>query len=178
MGMIDRLFKRSGGPDISRRPVPELAGAMNAHQTWAVAAPAVRDLDRQARLILITSGLDMNAEGRSHCWEFVFFLSRRHLVLMIGLAPDPAAPDVDHAPCILSRRSRPATDLDATRPAFPGTFRDSPEAVAELSTMGVDIIAGPSDMKLEGRVSPSGEANWVTYDWDEARRVPFSASDA
>ena len=67
MGMIDRWFKRTGVPDISRRPVPALAGAITAHKAWAVAAPAVRDLDRQARLILITSGLHMNAEGRSHC---------------------------------------------------------------------------------------------------------------
>jgi hypothetical protein len=148
---------------------------MTAHDAWAHVAPGATALDPQARLTFITSGLDMNHEGRSRTWEFIFFLPRRNATVMLSLEPDPDSPDVDTAQSILTQRIRPASAIDGRRPPFPDRFRDSPEVVAEFSADGVDFVAGPTDMKIEGRVLPSGFAVWVTYYWDREYVTSFTA---
>jgi hypothetical protein len=92
---------------------------------------------------------------------------------MFSLEPDPQSADVDSSPCILTQRINQASSADANRPAFPGRFRDSPGVVAEFSAHGVDFVSGPSDMKLEGRMLPSGEAVWTTYYWDREHNASF-----
>lgn len=147
---------------------------MTAHQAWSVVAPIARALDRHARLTLITSGLDMNHKGCSRTWEFILFLPKRNATAMLSLEPDPQCADVDSASCILTQRINQASSIDSGRPPFPERFRDSPEVVAEFSAQGIDFVAGPSDMKLEGRVLPSGDAVWVTYYWDQEHTTPFN----
>jgi hypothetical protein len=146
---------------------------MTAHRAWTVVAPVVKDLDPHAELTLITSGLDMNHKGCSRTWEFIFFLPNRNATVMLSLEPDAESSDVDSAQCILTQRVKPASALDAQRPPFPEHFRDSPEVVAEFSANGVDFVAGPTDMKLEGRVLPSGDAVWVSYYWDQEYTTSF-----
>jgi hypothetical protein len=41
----------------------------------------------------------------------------------------------------------------------------------------VDFVAGPTDMKLEGRMLPSGPPVWVTFYWDREYITPFAADD-
>ena len=149
---------------------------MTAREAWAHVAPEATALDPRARLTFITSGLDMNHGGRSRTWEFIFSLPRRNAAVMLSLEPDPESPDVDTAQSILTQRLHPASALDAQRPPFPDRLRDSPEVVAEFSADGVDFAAGPTDMKLEGRVLPSGQAVWVTYYWDREYVTPFAAA--
>jgi hypothetical protein len=173
MSLMDRLFNKPPKASATRT-ILGLTGAMTAHQAWAEAAPVAKALDPDAKLTLITSGLDMSPEGRSRTWEFIFFLPRRKATAMLSLEPDPQSQDVDHAKVVLTQRTGAASALDTQKPCFPDTFRDSPEVVAEFSAQGVDFIAGPSDMKLEGRVLPSGDAVWVTYDWDQERTTPFA----
>jgi hypothetical protein len=173
MGFFDRFFNKPITPSITKRAVPELSGGMTAHQAWAVVAPMVNAMDLHAKLTLITSGLDMNDKGCSRTWEFIFFLPTRNVTAMLSLEPDPQSTDVDNSPCILTQRINQASSIDANRSSFPIQFRDSPEVVGEFSTNGVDFVAGPSDMKLEGRVLPSGEAVWVTYYWDREHNTSF-----
>lgn len=173
MGFLDRLFNKPIESSITRRAVPELSGSVTAYQAWAVVAPIVKALDRHAKLTLITSGLDMNNKGCSRTWEFIFFLPERNVTVMLSLEPDPQTAEVDSSPCILTQRINQASSIDANRPAFPDQFRDSPDVVAEFSANGVDFVAGPSDMKLEGRILPSGEAVWVTYYWDQEHNTSF-----
>jgi hypothetical protein len=175
MRFRDRLFKRASERSITRWAVPGRAGSMTAHEAWAVVSPVAQGLDPQARLTLITSGLDMNHAGCSRTWEFIFFLPKRNATAMLSLEPDSESADVDSAQCILTQRINPASALDAQRLPFPDCFRDSPEVVAEFSAGGVDFVAGPSDMKLEGRVLPSGNAMWVTYYWDREHTTSFAA---
>lgn len=158
---------------VTQSLVPGRRGSMTAHEAWAVAAPAARALDAGARLTLLTSGLDMSREGRSRTWEFLFFLPDRNATAMLSLEPEPGAEDVDIAHTVLTRRIGPA--INADRPGFPLSFRDSPEVVAEFTARGVDFEAGPTDMKLEGRVLPSGEALWVTYYRDGEYATRFAA---
>jgi hypothetical protein len=146
---------------------------MTAHQAWAVVAPMANALDQHAKLTLITSGLDMNNKGCSRTWEFIFFLPKHNLTGMLSLEPDPQTADVDSSPYILTQRINRASSIDKNRPVFPDQFRDSPDIVAEFSANGVDFVAGPSDMKLEGRILPSGEAVWVTYYWDREHNTSF-----
>ncbi len=176
MRFLDRVFGKPEERSITQRAVPGLAGSMTVHQAWAVVLPAARALDPHARLTLITSGLDMNDMGCSRTWEFIFFLPKRNATAMLSLEPDPRSEDVDTAPSILTQRINPASVLDATRRPFPDHFRDSPEVVAEFTANGVDFVAGPSDMKLEGRVLPSGDAIWVTYYWDQEHTTSFSVA--
>jgi len=173
MGFFDRFLNRPIGPSVTQRAVPELCGSITAHQAWAAVAPIVKAMDRQARLTLITSGLDMSDKGCSLTWEFIFFLPEPNVSVMLSLEPDPQSADVDSSPCILTQRINQASTIDASRPAFPDRFRDSPDVVAEFSANGVDFVAGPSDMKLEGRVLPSGEAVWVAYYWDKEYSTSF-----
>ncbi len=178
MGFFDRFFNKPIRPSITKRAVPELCGGITAHQAWAVVAPMVKAMDRHAKLTLITSGLDMNNKGCSRTWEFIFFLPTRSVTVMLSLEPDPQSADVDSSPCILTQRINQASSIDANRPVFPDRFRDSPDVVAEFSANGVDFVAGPSDMKLEGRILPSGEAVWVTYYWDREHNTSFKTMDS
>jgi hypothetical protein len=147
---------------------------MTAHAAWAVARPAAHALDPQARLTLITSGLDIDLHGCSGTWEFIFYLPGRNATVMLSLEPAPESGDVDNAPRVLTRRMRDAFMQDARRPPFPDRFRDSPEVVAEFMKRGVDFVAGPTDMKIEGRILPSGDAVWITYFWDREFTTPFA----
>ena len=176
MRFLDRfLSKPAQAASVTKSVVTGLTGSMTAHRAWAVVAPMAKALDPHAKLTLITSGLDMSHEGRSRTWEFIFFLPKRNATAMLSLEPDTESSDVDSAQCILTQRIKLASALDAQRPPFPDHFRDSPEVVAEFSAKGVDFVAGPTDMKLEGRVLSSGDAVWVTYYWDEERTTSFKA---
>jgi hypothetical protein len=174
MGLLDRFRNKPVEPSVTRRVLDGPAGSLSAHQAWAVVAPVARELDSCPRLTLITSGLDLDHAGYSRTWEFIFFLPRRYATLMLSIEPDPGHGDLEKSPSILTQRLRPASSADALRPAFPGQFRDSPEVVAEFIAKGVDFVAGPSDMKLEGRILPSGDAVWVTYYWDQQFSTPFA----
>ena len=173
MGLFDRLLNKPTKPSITRRALPGHPGRMTAHQAWALIAPVAEGLDAHAGLILITSGLDIDHKGFSRTWEFIFFLPKRNATLMLSVEPDPEDADIDKAQCILTQRIHTASSVDAKRPVFPCPFRDSPEVVAEFSAKGVDFVAGPNDMKLEGRVLPSGSAVWVTYYWDQEYSTLF-----
>ena len=176
MSFFDRVFRKPAEPSITQRAVPGRSGSMTAHQAWAVVVPVARALDSHATLTLITSGLDMNLMGCSRTWEFIFFLPERNATVMLSLEPDPQSENVDSAQSILTQRIKPASVLDARRPPFPDHFRDSPEVVAGFSAKGVDFVAGPTDMKLEGRMLPSGDAVWVTYYWDQEHTTSFHAT--
>ncbi|MCP9927493.1 hypothetical protein [Cyanobium sp. CH-040] len=173
MKLFDRFIQRPLAPSGTKRVLPELCGVMTAHQAWATAAPIVKAMDRQARLTFIASGLDLNEKGCSLSWEFIFILPERNVNVVLSLEPDPQSEDVDGSPCILIQRINQAAAIDASRPTLPDGFRDSPDVVAEFIAHGVDFVAGPSDIKLEGRVLPSGEAVWVTYYWDQEYSTSF-----
>ena len=175
MGTLNRILSSSRQQDITKTIIPECTGSMTAGRAWAVVAPLAERHDPQARLKLITSGTDISHEGRSRTWEFIFFLPSRNATVMLCLESDPHSEDIDTAPCILTQRLSPASSFDTKEYFLPKIFRDSPEVVAEFIARGVDYVAGPTDMKLEGRVLPSGEATWITYYWDKEYATPFTA---
>jgi hypothetical protein len=72
----------------------------------------------------------------------------------------------------------PVMDMRERVTALPEQFRDSPEVVEELSEGGVDFVAGPTDLKLEGQILSTGQAAWVTYYWNAERTVEFDRRPA
>ncbi len=174
MNLFTRHPSRNQEKSITRSVVPDCYGSMTSHHAWHIVHPVVKSLDPRARCTLITSGLDMNGEGLSRTWEFIFYLPGRDVVVMLSLEPDHECPNVDRAPCIMTQRRRPADTLDAERLPLPECFRDSPDVVSEFSARGVDFVAGPTDMKLESRMLREGEGVWVTYYWDQEYTTSFT----
>lgn len=107
-------------------------------------APVACRLDPQARLTLITSGLDMDQCGRSRTRKSLFCLPGQTATMMLCLEPDPDSPAIDTAPSVLTQRFSQASPDNARRPPFPLQIRDSPEGVAGFSANGIDFVAGAS----------------------------------
>jgi hypothetical protein len=173
MSFLDRLFRRALVPSTTRSELPR-TGPTTAREAWELARPEALALDPGARLLLVTSGTDLQADGRSLTWEFLLALPARQARVLVSLAPPESAADPDRAPLELTRRVTRSAERDEPR-ALPFAFRDSPEVVLELARAGVDFVAGPTDMKLEGRVLPSGLAAWVTFTRQGERTVAFES---
>ncbi|NLX48831.1 MAG: hypothetical protein GXY82_02930 [Methanospirillum sp.] len=105
---------------------------MTEHQAWKVIGSEVAELDRRARLTLVTSGLDLDHGGRSRHRVFIAYLPGRNAVVMLSLEPDPGSEDVESAGPVLTRRLRPADAVDAARPQLPCPFRNSPGLMADF----------------------------------------------
>lgn len=172
MSFLERLFRRVLAPSVSSSVVRQQPGPMTAHEAWAMALPQARALDPDAKLVLVTSGTDLQADGRSFTWEFLFHLANRKVRLLLTYEPADSAAEPDGQPVAQVRRINPAPEQQVA--ALPLAFRDSPEVVAAFSRGGVDFVAGPGDMKLEAKVSATGQAVWVTYYWDGEHGTPFA----
>ncbi len=173
--LFNRFRNQALQRSIEQYKIRDEPGPLTCHEAWAIVRPIALKLDPESRLTFITSGLDMSANGRSFTWEFLFLLPRRRARDLFSLEPLREAEDVDNAPIVLIQRITPASTTELERSSIlPEHFRDSPEVVADFSAGGVDFVAGPSDMKLEGRVLATGEPAWVTYYWDGERRTSFT----
>jgi hypothetical protein len=161
-----------------RQRATDLLGPLTLHEALAVVLPVANGLDTTARLTFITSGLDLQHDGRSFTWEFGCALPKLTATAMIGLEPSVEAENPDESPLILRQRVNPASTMDLQRPLLPVKMRNSPEVVAALAAKGVDLVAGPSDMKLESRVLDSGEAIWVTYYYDRELTTRLASTDS
>ncbi len=174
MSLFDRFRHQAFQPSMTQYKIRDEPGPLTCRQAWAIVRPVALELDPGSQLTFITSGLDMSAKGRSFTWEFLFLLPRRCIRALFSLEPSRETDDIDNAPIVLTQRLTPASTTDLKRAStLPEPFRDSPEVVEEFSAGGVDFVAGPSDMKLEGRVLATGEPVWVTYYWDGERRTSF-----
>ena len=139
-----------------------------------MAYPEAKKLDESAGLTFMTSGLDIDRMGRSRTWEFLFVVPKLRATALVTLGPSDDADDVDRAPIHMTLRLKAASAGELNGAGLPAGFRDSPEVVAELAAQGVDFVTGPTDLKLESRQVPSGEAVWVTYYRDGEITVPFT----
>ncbi|MCP9887407.1 hypothetical protein KBY96_05580 [Cyanobium sp. ATX 6A2] len=176
MSFLDKLLKRSLKPSEQRRLVRETPGPLTAHEAWAYAKVEALALDGRAQLVLVTSGTDIRTDGKSFAWEFLFDLPGHNASILLSYGPPENCQDVDSAPVLVVMRvsmtSRPPQRV------LPFDFRNSPQVVDELSRMGVDFVAGQTDMKLEGKCSAEGEPQWITYSWGKQIAVPFSVMSA
>ena len=121
--------------------------------------------------MLITSGADINAEGCSSGWEFVFHFPNRSAQAVYSL--ESSDPERSDAALRLKWRLSPRRDIKGEDARLPLQFTDSPEAVQQLSRMGVDWIAGDPDMTLSTKRLPSGEAVWIVESYGKELTTPF-----
>lgn len=183
----------------TRENLPRLYGPVTARQAFEVVLAHVEKVDRDFKFVLVTSGQDINHEGRALLWEFFFDFPRRRAsgVFAVRLRSDE---EVDDGPMCIETHLRPAypdtgfmprlkrdrasrgyleqawiKSVEAKR-GLPLSFRDSPEAVQELATQGVDWIAGDTSMTLSSKVLATREIVWSTVSWDKEYHTPFEAA--
>ena len=121
--------------------------------------------------MLITSGSDIDAEGRSGRWEFVFHFPSRSAQAVYSL--ESSNPELGDAGLRVRWRLSPRRDVTGEDAGLPLNFTDSPEAAHQLSHMGVDWIAGDPDMTLATKRLSSGEVVWVVESYGKEFATPF-----
>lgn len=172
MKLFKRLSEKPLAASTTQNQISAQPGPLTALEAWETARPAALELDGKPQLTLITSGTDIRSDGRSFSWEFLFHLPNRRARLMVSLFPSEMAELPEDAPIIMFQRVSPCSENERVMP-LPEAFRDSPEVLAELSVQGVDFISGPTDMKIESRMLPNGQARWICYSWNDEYAVEF-----
>lgn len=181
-----------------REDLPELRGPVTARQAFEVVLPRVEKIDRDFKFVLVTSGQDINHEGRALLWEFFFDFPRGRATgisavqlrseeeidrgaMCVETHVRPAYPDTGFMPLLKRDRASRAylerawdKSVKAKR-GLPLSFRDSPEAVRDLAGQGADWIAGDTSMTLSSKVLASGEIVWSTVSWDKEFHTSFEA---
>jgi hypothetical protein len=169
------LFGCSETPisDVVRgsRELPQARGRVTAREALALVYPAVLETSKKPVLLVITSGTDINAEGRSGTWEFVFHFPARAAQGVYSL--EHRDPEVSDGDLRMTWRLSPRPDAKGDDAALPLEFTDSPEAVRDLNRAGVDWVAGDADMTLGTKRLPSGEVMWVTEAYGKEFVTPF-----
>jgi hypothetical protein len=160
-------------------PITKLAappGPRTAAEALALVLPHARELDAAAVWLWISSGTNLRHDGRSLDWEFRFRLPRDGAIAHLSLRPDEAGgDDLDRAPLLLHRRVTPEPTTNAARAPLPQPFRDSPAVTAELAARGIDLIAGATEIRIEGRTdAATGVAAWHAFAGRDELQLPFA----
>jgi hypothetical protein len=156
------------------RELPQTGGGVTAREALALVYPEVLETSRTPILLLITSGTDISAEGRSGTWELVFHFPARFAQGVYSL--EHRDPEVSESGLRMRWRISPRPDVKGEDAALPLEFTDSPEAVRDLSRAGVDWVAGDADMTLASKRLPSGEVVWATESYGKEFATSFAVS--
>ncbi len=151
-----------------RSPVTQ-PGPLTARQALAALLPAVEGISHQYRLGLVTSGEDIDAEGRSARWEFLFDFPSRKALGMFGIEPC----DIEASETALCLTIDVSPGVPSFEQPLPLEFKDSPQAAAELAMAGVDWVAGSTRMMLASRRLPGGKLVWYTEMFGREYTTPF-----
>lgn len=144
---------------------------LTARQAFLYVEPATAKYDKAAKLVLVVSGEDIDAEGRSHLWEFFFDFPMQRAQGIFRIELDEDEDGDNFVAYYLIEEIKPVSKLDQ-RPALPIPFRDSPEVIQAFANQGVDFIAGDTSMYLSGEVLPNSKAIWKIF----AYGVEYQAS--
>ncbi len=195
---IDRLFdiwaitqelrySREGGE--SRSPITAL-------QAFQLVQPAVRELDRQYRLTMITSQHGLTVNGTSAHWEFFFSLLRRRAEIVcewvlpwneaiddhgqakieITVTPFPAV----HSPIRTAVREGKLLHQQMIgmwrqeckrRPTLPAPFHDTDTVMADFVQQGLDVTQ--AEFSLSTGQSHQGTLCWIAQARNIAYYSPF-----
>src|SRR5215212_10021427 len=99
------MLENGENVEVQRTPLRDADTRMTAHEALRWALPAARARDPDARMVLISSGEDLDAGGRSTLWEFHLDLPARRAHATIRVGPDD---DPDEEPgCVLLAQIRP-----------------------------------------------------------------------
>ena len=116
------------------RELPQARGRVSAREALALVSPTIKEASKKPVLILITSGSDIDAEGRSGRWEFVFHFPSRFAQAVYSL--ESSNPELGDAGLRVRWRLSPRRDVTGEDAGLPFDFTDSPEAAHQLSPYG------------------------------------------
>lgn len=179
-------------------PCEAQKGRPTALEAFRILSPIAMSHDRQAFMTMIVSGEDIDAAGRSYSWEFLFHFPVQEATGVLSVHLDPAGLEEDREEFCITEEITPLakaggflesifeknpvfrsvftkkqkSDL-ARKPALPVPFRDSPEAVNDIASRGVDFAAGDSHTVLTGEIATTGEAVWKAVAFDVEYRTHF-----
>jgi hypothetical protein len=162
-------------------PIGKLETRRTAAEALALVEPAARNYDRQARLVLMVSGSDIDLDGRSGRWELLWDFPTRQAqaVYVAGLLDDKEYGGSEADALVEEVRPFPSASSQAEqmgRGSLPLNFRNSPAAVSSLAELGVDFVAGDTSMVLTARTLPGGEAVWEVMALGVPYRTPLEGS--
>jgi hypothetical protein len=188
------MLGRGDEVQVQRTRLRDVDVPLTAHEALRWAWPAAREHDPAARLVLITSGEDLDTAGRSRLWEFHVDLPNRRAQATLRVGEDDDADDEDGGVLLVEmvRPFVPPGDLwdlmaqgeDAVRRhvlthwqrqlagrlPLPLPGYDSPQAVSALRAQGVALRLG---CYLGARVQVDGSPVWYLHAGDEVRITPF-----
>jgi hypothetical protein len=175
--------------EVSRLPI-------TAWQAFQLVRPAVRELDWQYQLKMITSQQGLTSNGTSAHWEFFFDLIRRRAEVVCEwvLPWDEALDNYGQARARLAATPFPAVNSPIRsavregkllhqqmiamwrqecerRPTLPTQFRDTDVALADFTRQGLDI--SQAEFSLYTGQSPQGRLSWIAQTRDTAYYSPF-----
>ena len=107
------MLERGDTVEVQRTVLRDADLPLTAHEALRWAWPAAQARDPEARLVLITSGEDLDAAGRAGLWEFQVDLPARraHATLRVGAGDEADDADDPDAPaaggCVLLEQVRP-----------------------------------------------------------------------
>ncbi|HXG61335.1 MAG TPA: hypothetical protein VNO22_08175 [Planctomycetota bacterium] len=170
-----QLRSRARAPELSqdilRRRLPQWTAPVTARQAAELVLAEARSRDAGARLLEVASGEDIDAQGRSSRWWFLFHLPNGRKLASYELAPARDWNGDLPIPYELEERLRPAGA--GTRPALPIPFRDSSEAARALAAQGLDFAAASTSMALSARATGTSEPQWEIQAVGRTYRTPF-----
>lgn len=173
------LFGCGDGPatGISQGTIefPGVRGPITAKEALALVLPTAQKTSGKPVLVLITSGSDINGEGLSSRWEFVFHFPDQLSQAVYSF--ESGDPEVSDSPLHLSWRLSPRPGAKGDEAGLPLDFTDSPEAARRLSDRGLDWIAGDPDITLATKRLSSGKAVWVVESYGKELTVPFERTN-
>lgn len=156
------------------RELPQTRGPVTAREALDLVHPAALEVAKEPVLLLISSGTDINADGRAGTWHFVFHFPARLAQGAYSLEQRDA--EVDDSGLRMTWRVSPRIDAKGKDAALPLDFIDSPKAVRDLGHAGADWVAGDPDMTLATKRLPSGEVVWATESYGKEFVTPFLMS--
>ncbi|HET8777189.1 MAG TPA: hypothetical protein VFN76_05975 [Candidatus Limnocylindria bacterium] len=204
--IADERRTRARALPAGPRPIDGISGRITARRAVDLAEALVAPLDDERRLVGIVSDTNIDAAGRSVGWDLFYDLPGRESALNVIISACPDAAPVDDPPLCGELRETPwlrdhadpafvrkiAAELGMTpeqwdakrrelamadrKTPLPVPFRDSPEAVAELSTKGIDFVSGPTDIALGTARLKDGSVVWEVQAGGRKARTAFVES--
>jgi hypothetical protein len=170
---------------------------VTARRAFEQAARSAREMDRAARLKMISAPGGVDASGASDRWEFLFDLPARRAKLSCTwfLEWDAQADRFGAAQIDAQARPFPPMDSPLRRlvaegkllhrqmiglwagerrrgPDLPDRFRDSNEVIGEFMARGLDVAL--HEFTLGTGLSPAGEISWVVHARGRSDYVRFA----
>ena len=154
------------------RRAAEVAGPVTARGALAVVRKDALQVSKTVELRGVSSGEDIDHNGRSRTWRFVLAFPSRKGLGVFEL--EPCAAEAEDGSLCLSASLSPA-GASREGKSLPMDFVDSPEAVRRLASAGCDWVSGPTNLSLSTRQLADGAVVWHVSTYGKDYETPFES---